>query len=268
MDSLNELQNLIYLCAGCHHTFDARVPIWAFLPVDLDYFISQESAFHRARAHAASLGLPLSRPDPCNGTIPSLRYGRYQIRPNYLHNINFLAQPTKRWFGNPIAAILRSAGIFAGVQRLDPATQGGLPEDVARKFHELLFLYGVPAPPLLSLPVTVDLVGRGVGPSASGHTPPSPGLPRDRDTTPSSRALPETKPHGITRRETGNKDGRNHQALLTPPHTSQPVRCKRGRQGETPAWVFGPKMTANMLMRWSLDSLEMEAEDDAWKGRK
>lgn len=265
MDSLDELQNLMFLCAGCHHAFDARVPIWAFLPLDLDAFISRETAFHLARADAASLGLPLSRPDPCNGTLKALRYGRYQIRPNYLHDCDFLAQPVKHWFGNPIAAILRSAGVLAGVQRLDPLTRGGLPEDVAWKLHELLLLYGVPPPPVQGIAKSQN--------ERPGDAPESPELPHNDDKTgPPPDAVPRNipcDPRGMstTHPATGAKDVQQHHMRVTLPRAIPVVRRKRCRHGGMTRWVFGPNMTSNMLIQWwSMDSLQLEMEDEAESG--
>lgn len=269
MDSLDELQNLMFLCAGCHHAFDARVPIWAFLPLDLDAFISRENAFHLARADAASLGLTLSRPDPRNSTLKALRYGRYQIRPNYLHDSDFLAQPVKHWFGNPIAAILRSAGVLAGVQRLDPLTRGGLPEDVAWKLHELLLLYGVPPPPVQGIARRLELGSQAERP---GDAPASPELPHNDDTIrPPPTAVPPNTPRdtrgmGTTHRATGAKDVQHHMRV-TAPRAIPVVRRKRCRHGGMTRWVFGPNMTSNMLIQWwSMDSLQLEMEDEAESG--
>lgn len=265
MGSLDEIENLIYLCAGCHHTFDARVPPWAFLPINLDDFISRERSFHQARAHSASIGIPLSRPDPCDGITTPLQYGRYQIRPNFLHDICFLAQPVKRWFGNPITAILRSAGILAGVQRLDPVTRGGLPEDVARKFQELLFLYGAPPPPLQRLPRTLDLGG---GESCAGELPLPPDLADAMDATMASGSLPpadcarDAIGKGTTHHGRGAKDGKLNHAPLPAPSACPVVRRKRRRHDDLPTWVFGPQMTSNKLIAWSMAARENEEEEE------
>lgn len=48
--------------------------------------------------------------------------------------------------GNPIATILRSGSILAGVTRLHVDRESGLPDDVAIQLGHLLFLYGSPAP--------------------------------------------------------------------------------------------------------------------------
>lgn len=55
------LPNLMLLCAGCHHNFDVRIPIWTFLPSDLQGFVDSEREFHRLRAIAASSGIILQR---------------------------------------------------------------------------------------------------------------------------------------------------------------------------------------------------------------
>lgn len=48
--------------------------------------------------------------------------------------------------GNPIATILRSGSILAGVTRLHVERESGLPDDVANQLARLLLLYGTPAP--------------------------------------------------------------------------------------------------------------------------
>lgn len=48
--------------------------------------------------------------------------------------------------GNPIATILRSGSILAGLTRLHVERESGLPDDVANQLGHLLFLYGTPAP--------------------------------------------------------------------------------------------------------------------------
>lgn len=48
--------------------------------------------------------------------------------------------------GNPIATILRSGSILAGVPRLHVERESGLPDDVAHQLGRLLLLYGTPAP--------------------------------------------------------------------------------------------------------------------------
>lgn len=256
MDSPNELQNLMFLCAGCHHGFHSRVPIWAFLPVDLDGFVVQEKAFHQARAHSASLGVPLCRPNPWNGKS-SLQYGRYQIQPDYLPDAKFLAQPIKRWHGNPVVAILRSAGVIAGIPRLDPLTKGGLPEDVAHKLQELLLLYGVPPPPVKRLARTLEPVGCNAPPEVS---PPSLGMRHDHNTraTPRTDLPPHESKHWDTTRHVARKKDVKH---------PQGGRRKRGRHDEMPRWVIGPDMTSNMLISWSMGALEIEAEEEAHRAR-
>lgn len=55
------LPNLMLLCAGCHHNFDVRIPVWAFLPSDLQSFVDRELEFHRLRDIAAASGIGLQR---------------------------------------------------------------------------------------------------------------------------------------------------------------------------------------------------------------
>lgn len=55
------LANLMLLCAGCHHNFDVRIPIWAFLPADLPGFVAREREFQRLRAAEAAAGRSLAR---------------------------------------------------------------------------------------------------------------------------------------------------------------------------------------------------------------
>lgn len=49
------------------------------------------------------------------------------------------------WGGEPVLAILRSNAIAAGLQRL-PAAKGGVPQEVAEMYLELVGLYGTAAP--------------------------------------------------------------------------------------------------------------------------
>lgn len=67
----NALENLMLLCAGCYHNFDARTPIWVFLPADLQYFIEQEQHFQNRRNEAAAKGSCLQREHKPNEEVPS-----------------------------------------------------------------------------------------------------------------------------------------------------------------------------------------------------
>lgn len=260
MESLHVIENLILLCPGCHGSFDERVPIWAFLPVDLQAFITREEAFQNRRRSFAAAGHQLRRPDPCEGTTPNLPYRRYQIRLGHLLPGVF-AQPVKFWHGNPIAAILRSQSIVSGITRLDPDTQCGLPDDVALQLQKLLFLYGSPAPKLVQ-PEQVPSI-RGTKPG-SGHD--------DRaasDSGFSSTGQPpqsHPRPKQCSAREgpsshSGQQQQHQHNIVMAPPASSK-RRCRTGnrsvRTGERewiePKWVFGPRMTANRIMQWHLDT--------------
>lgn len=223
----------MHLCGGCHSCFDARVPVWAFLPTNLPDFIAREITFQHARAHAALQGISLPRPDPCDGRITNLLYARYMIRAGYIAPHPFAAQPTKRWLGNPMTAILRSASILAGVQRLDPLTQGGIPDAVARDFDHLLYLYGKPAPMVVAgtVPAMLDPLDC----SAPGldqqllQKPPSPPPPPP----------PQTSRHG--------KQGAGTNRQEDPSGT---------RKRKMHDWVLGPKMTSNLLIEWRLAAIE------------
>lgn len=123
--------NLIDLCTRCHDAFKLRIPAWAFLPTPLAPFLAAELAFHAARTEAAAARTLLLRPIPVATPAPLL-YERYQIRRGHVVPQVFVKNPTQHWAGNPIAAILGSAGLLMGVQRLHVQTDGGIPEEVAK----------------------------------------------------------------------------------------------------------------------------------------
>lgn len=164
----------MYLCAACYSGFSERPPVWAFLPADLDSFIAAEKQFQHQRQEAANAGQLLPRTVPRG--IPSIPYHRYQIREGYLPPATFSDAPVRDWVGSPIAAIIRSASIVWGLQRLDPVKKYGVPSDVAIKFQHLLFLYGTPPPevmtvlPRSTLRVTTGDVGAKASSSRPGST--------------------------------------------------------------------------------------------------
>lgn len=267
MDSLHVIENLILLCPGCHGSFDERVPIWAFLPTDLDAFITREEAFQARRRSFAEAGQHLPRPDPCDGTIPNLHYHRYQIRAGHLLPGVF-ATPVKSWLGNPIAAILRSQSIVSGITRLDPETECGLPDTVALQLQRLLFLYSAPAPKVVQVQV---LAIRG---------PSDPASDRDDGSAPhSSSESSVAKPPQLalkgkqrdTRRARGTDAGQQqhmHNVLATPPAsnkrpcgTEDACMRKAKRACVDPKWRFGPRMTANHIMNWHLAAMRNLEED-------
>ncbi|KAL0632011.1 hypothetical protein Q9L58_009099 [Maublancomyces gigas] len=240
LDGLHSLQNLMYLCAGCHSSFDARVPVWAFLPTNLSDFIARETEFQRDRASAAACGIALQRPDPCEGKINNLLYSRYMIRDGYIPTHPFLNEPTKRWLGNPVAAILRSGSVLMGVQRLDPTTQGGLPDLVARNFHHLMYLYGKTAPPVLSPTV--------LAPTAGMLDPANYNAPDSGDQLPSPPRGKQASKHTQKRHRTAPTGGSGNSSR------------KRKINREQRDWVLGPKLTSNMMMEWRLASIKNARE--------
>lgn len=252
MDSLYKIENLMYLCGSCHYAFDSRVPTWVFLPANLDFFITQEMNFQSQRSVAAGLGLTLSRPNPCTGVpthlpgpnpctrVPSLIYRRYQIRSGFLNNNIFLTRALRFWHGNPITAILRSASILVAVQRLDPITQGGLPEDVARKFHHLMFLYSASPPALITQFAPADTGDIADSHSASGKS----SSLYDGDDMGFAPWTHPILPHNGA--ESTASLLNNNQAL-----------------DDQPPWAFGPDMTSGTLIEWNMDALEIQAGVDA-----
>lgn len=246
------MQNLMHLCGGCHSCFDARVPVWAFLPLNLSDFIARELEFQQNRTSAASRGIALPRPDPCEGKITNLLYGRYMIRDGYIATHPFVAQPTKRWRGNPLTAILRSASILAGVQRLDPRTKGGIPDDVARNFHRLLYLYGNSAPPVVSTPssalavVMPDPPPDYSAPDTDEQPQPPPGNP----------AMPLPAPAPAPARKGNTRHGKQPAPHNSHSQAAAPRKTTKTRNRKPQEWVLGPKMTSNMLIEWTLAGIE------------
>lgn len=288
MDNLHVIENLILLCPGCHGSFDERVPIWAFLPADLDTFIRREEAFHAQRLSYAAAGQPLARPDLCSGKTPNLQYRRYQIRLGHLLPGVF-AEPVKYWLGNPIATILRSQSIVSGITRLDPDTQCGLPDDVAKKLQHLLFLYSTPAPKLQQLlSVRSPNKKRSDGENGSGHgDPSSPSPPSQQQSTPMPKPS-GSHPPGRCSQRTNAVTHRTHchvsehharslsqtsnrhtvHAIPTPPTSNKrpntnddKIAGDRKRARRDSRWLFGPSMTANKMVQWHIDARKNAAEE-------
>lgn len=131
---VNSIDNLIYLCGGCHKNFDEKVPEWIFLPENLSEFLDDEEKFQENRkSNRKSRRTPPKR--------MHRRYIRYQIHERDSSARAIKLTKAKDWLGNPIAAIVRSLACIASM-RLNPDSQEGLPEDVAAMAHRLLFLYG------------------------------------------------------------------------------------------------------------------------------
>lgn len=61
LDPLQDVNNLMLLCRGCSTGFDQRVPIWVFLPSDLDAFITEELEFQSTRSACAQRGWQVER---------------------------------------------------------------------------------------------------------------------------------------------------------------------------------------------------------------
>lgn len=263
MDSLHVIENLILLCPGCHGSFDERVPIWAFLPVDLGSFIKREESFQHRRKYYADHGELFQRPDPWDDRTPNLPYRRYQIRLGHLLPGVF-AQPVKSWHGNPIAAILRSQSIVSGITRLDPDTQCGLPDDVALQLQRLLFLYSLPVPKLVKQEQPRSILGPINPPADHEDTSPTESRCSSTGQPPQSQLEPK---------QGGARDGQHSQigqhqqqqhiqnAIMTPPGSNtqqrgtENRRLHKGKSAPTePKWMFGPRMTANRILQWQRDT--------------
>lgn len=241
MPTIHAIDNLIYLCAGCHDGFDERVPVWAFLPVDLDTIITTEVDFHRARDTAAANGTLLRRPPPT--IIPNLPYARYQIRPKAIFDHVFLDRPIRNWIGSPIAVILRSVGIAAGQTRL-PATVGGLPGDVSLKLQHLLHLFATPPPeptPVAPVPRPLRVVSTTPVSDKQRRNIPSRRIPRSG---PSQH--PQVRPSETD--STSNPDTKRKKVAATSGTVRQGEvrRRRRGNGGVR----FGAHMTADMIRGW------------------
>lgn len=73
LDPLQDANNLMLLCRGCSTGFDQRVPIWVFLPSDLDAFIAEELEFQVTRNACAQRGWQVERTSEAGnvGRVPS-----------------------------------------------------------------------------------------------------------------------------------------------------------------------------------------------------
>lgn len=60
-DPQRDANNLMLLCSGCSTNFDQRVPIWVFLPTDLDMLIKGELEFQLTRKEYAKQGWEVER---------------------------------------------------------------------------------------------------------------------------------------------------------------------------------------------------------------
>lgn len=256
MASLHSFENLVYLCHGCHGAFDERIPAWAFLPTTLPSFLTEELAFHAARAAAAASGTRLLRPPP-DANPPPLLYTRYQIRRGHVFTQVFRKKPTRLWAGNPVAAIIRSASVLMGVQRLDPIARCGIPDDVGETLQRLLWLYATPPPKVVS--VVPGVLGHPE--DGEGEEDDSLGEEEDDDDDDQHAGsgveeLPERPPEkrqstrGSTR---GQQNHRKHH--LTPPCSQQRQSKKLccvvpGEDQDEAEWVFGPMVTANRMVDW------------------
>lgn len=257
MASLHSFENLVYLCHGCHGAFDERIPAWAFLPTTLPSFLTAELAFHAARAAAAASGTRLLRPAP-DGNPPPLLYTRYQIRRGHVFTQVFRKKPTRLWAGNPVAAIIRSASVLMGVQRLDPVARCGIPDDVGEILQRLLWLYATPPPKVVS--VVPGVIGRPE--DDDDEEDDSLGEEEDDDDDDQHAGsgvdeLPE-RPQEEKRQSTrgSNRGQQNHRKHhLTPPcsqqRQSKKLRCVvPGEDQDEAEWVFGPMVTANRMVDW------------------
>lgn len=250
MSSLHSLENLLYLCHGCHGAFDERIPAWAFLPTTLSSFLSAEVAFHAARAAAAATGILLVRPAP-DPHPPPLLYARYQIRRGHVFTQVFRKRPTRLWAGNPVAAIIRSGSVLLGVQRLDPVRRCGIPNDVGETLQRLLWLYATPPPKV------IESVPAAIGAAEDEQDDDSLGEEEDDDEdgeegSGTDEPVREQKRSPAEKRRTtcggnsGTVEQENYRKHpLTPLDSGRKITfC------EEEEWVFGPTVTANHMVDW------------------
>lgn len=78
-DPLQDVNNLMLLCRGCSTGFEQRVPIWVFLPSDLDAFIAEELEFQSTRKACAQRGWQVERKSEA-GTVSQSPLSRVFIR--------------------------------------------------------------------------------------------------------------------------------------------------------------------------------------------
>lgn len=83
-----------------------------------------------------------------------MQYRPYLIRQGQQKNV-WDEVTNREWHGDPVIAILRSYAIAAGLQRL-PVEQGGVPQEVADTYLELVGLYGTAAPVQTLGTITVE----------------------------------------------------------------------------------------------------------------
>lgn len=160
LHDLDASENLIVLCTACDEVFNDPTVVWIFLPTSLNSIIAAEEEFHVRRTRAATAGERLPRPPPAPVAVLPVLYSRYQIRRDHIFTHVFTDAPIAMWAGSPLAAIIRSARLIAGVEMVS-IREGGLPMDVALQLQRLLLLYGAPEPEL------------GVGPQSALATIPA-----------------------------------------------------------------------------------------------
>lgn len=245
--------------------------MWAFLPVDLDSFIAAEEDFQRRRQEAADARHLLPRPGPPK-RVPNIPYARYQIREEHLFTSIFLNHPIKNWAGSPIAAIVRSASIVSGQERLDADEKCGLPFDVARKFQYLLLLYGNRAPKVKvsvavppSIPhITVDDDYHGSskgGPGSNSRRDLGSGPVTSKEPQHEKRTGNNQHPKGPERmKHTNSADHGDNDRSVYPVQVSPTGPRKRRRVPAGKGFFYGPHTTSDMLMSWCIDNKQNEKE--------
>lgn len=254
MASLHSFDNLVFLCHGCHGAFDERIPAWAFLPTPLTPFLTAELAFHAARAAAALSGTRLLRPAPA-ANPPPLLYARYQIRRGHVFTQVFRKRPTRLWAGNPVAAIIRSASVLMGVQRLDPVVRCGVPDDVGQVLQRLLWLYGTPPPKVVdAIPGAVGPAGEGgdqedsLGEEGDGDSDEDDGDNEPDGAGTEQQEEDETQPEKSRSRNDNNRGEHDLQKHPLTPPSSKKVRVSM--DDDEAEWVFGPTVTAQRMVDW------------------
>lgn len=225
--------------------------MWTFLPQHLDALLLEEECFQTRRATAAARGIALPRLPTLPQNIP---YVRYQIRRGHIFTQVFRKQRVKHWAGNPVAAMIRSASVLSGMQRLDPVTRCGIPDDVAVAFQRLLYLYGTRPPKVVGVQDDADdedsLLGvDGEMSSAEEEAPP----PEQKKRT--MRKSTRAKEPAQQENQAGQTDTLALAVKIPTPPMSGRKRRRVVEDDEVPEerWQFGPHMTADMVISWSRD---------------
>ncbi|KAI9763770.1 MAG: hypothetical protein M1840_009095 [Geoglossum simile] len=142
--TIDSAENLLLLCPNCHLAFGVAFPGWIMLPTNLSDMIAREEAFQAFRQCEHEAGRPCVR---IANPSEVRTYQRFVVRRScFKWNIAVFSEvPVKEWEGDPVCAILRSAG-FLAVPHNNPLLLAVTP-----LYLRLLELYQKPIPPVAVL---------------------------------------------------------------------------------------------------------------------